>query len=108
MRNKTFRQSEQRIQILFLQRVTPLFSKVDNASRAEPIPLVAYPNSGEVFDTVERKWIWPADCGDFIEDIPAWVALGAKYVGGCCRNDASRIRKMRQFIDGCPGLAVQE
>lgn len=89
-------------------------------NREDKIPLIAYPNSGEVFDkeqrlernefelreateiiafSYHRKWTVPEDYADFIEDIPQWVALGAKYVGGCCRNDASRIQKIRSFID---------
>lgn len=46
-----------------------------------------------------RKWITQEDCSDFILDIPKWVELGVKYVGGCCRNDAGRISKIRKFID---------
>lgn len=36
---------------------------------------------------------------DILDEIPKWVELGAKYVGGCCRTDPRRIKKMREFID---------
>jgi homocysteine S-methyltransferase len=46
-------------------------------------PLVAYPNSGEDWDAVRRRWR-----GGSAYDVslaPAWVEAGARYVGGCCR-----------------------
>ena len=36
-----------------LQNVTPLLSSVGNAHREDPIPLIAYPNSGEEYDERE-------------------------------------------------------
>lgn len=53
------------------------------AAAAAGVPLVAYPNSGEAWDAAARRWTGtgqvPAD------DAAAWVAAGARLVGGCCR-----------------------
>jgi homocysteine S-methyltransferase len=46
-------------------------------------PIVAYPNSGEGWDAVTRRWT--GSPGITPDDVPAWVAAGARLVGGCCR-----------------------
>ena len=46
-------------------------------------PVVAYPNSGEAWDAAGRRWTGsPA-----VDALPAgaWVADGARLIGGCCR-----------------------
>jgi homocysteine S-methyltransferase len=48
------------------------------------IPALAYPNTGERWDAVTRTWLGaPAPLADAV---PAWVAAGARLVGGCCRS----------------------
>ena len=55
-------------------------------------PVVVYPNSGEGWDAAARRWtgvpLSPAD------DVPRWVAAGARLVGGCCRVGPGQIREM--------------
>lgn len=46
-------------------------------------PIVAYPNSGEGWDAVGRRWTGAP--GISPDDVPAWVEAGARLVGGCCR-----------------------
>jgi S-methylmethionine-dependent homocysteine/selenocysteine methylase len=46
-------------------------------------PIVVYPNSGEGWDAVGRRWTGTP--GSWIGDVPAWVEAGARLVGGCCR-----------------------
>ncbi|NEK58340.1 homocysteine S-methyltransferase [Geodermatophilus sabuli] len=46
-------------------------------------PLVAYPNRGERWDAVARRWTGTP--GLPVDDVPAWTAAGARLVGGCCR-----------------------
>ncbi|MEI4270825.1 homocysteine S-methyltransferase [Klenkia sp. LSe6-5] len=43
---------------------------------------VVYPNSGETWDAGARAWTGSTGAG---WDVPAWVAAGARLVGGCCR-----------------------
>jgi homocysteine S-methyltransferase len=46
-------------------------------------PVVVYPNSGEVCDADERRWVGP---GQFApSDVQGWITAGARLVGGCCR-----------------------
>jgi homocysteine S-methyltransferase len=48
-------------------------------------PIVVYPNSGEGWDAVARRWL-PAG-GPTVDAATArtWIAAGANLVGGCCR-----------------------
>src|SRR4051794_24619148 len=46
-------------------------------------PVVVYPNSGEGWDAVGRRWT--GSSGISTDDVPAWVAAGARLIGGCCR-----------------------
>ena len=46
-------------------------------------PAVVYPNSGEGWDASARAWDGQRDLDP--ADAPAWVAAGARILGGCCR-----------------------
>jgi homocysteine S-methyltransferase len=47
-------------------------------------PVIAYPNSGEAWDGLERTW--HGGPGPSVTGLaPQWAAGGARIVGGCCR-----------------------
>lgn len=52
-------------------------------------PAVAYPNRGESWDAVRRTWA--GDSRFAPADVKAWIAAGARIVGGCCRVGPSDI-----------------
>jgi homocysteine S-methyltransferase len=54
---------------------------VQVAAAASGRPVVAYPNSGEVWDAAARRWTGSPGVGD----VTSWLAAGARLVGGCCR-----------------------
>jgi homocysteine S-methyltransferase len=60
-------------------------------------PAVAYPNSGEDWETTERTWTGGSayDLGL----VPDWVRAGASYVGGCCRVGPDTIAAVAAFTD---------
>jgi homocysteine S-methyltransferase len=65
-------------------------SAPDEATRAVAIaagnsgkPVVVYPNSGEGWDAEARAWTGPA--ATLPAPVEAWVADGARLIGGCCR-----------------------
>jgi homocysteine S-methyltransferase len=59
-------------------------------------PAVAYPNSGERWDAAARAWTGPAG---FDPRLPtAWVAAGARLVGGCCRVGPAGITALRDRL----------
>lgn len=65
---------------------------VDAALAAAPprrprrtVPLVVYPNGGGVWDAQARQWSDVERTPRLTEMAPAWVAAGARLIGGCCR-----------------------
>jgi homocysteine S-methyltransferase len=59
-------------------------------------PVVVYPNSGEVWDAAGRRWT--GSPGISPADVPAWVASGARLVGGCCRVRPQHISAVARMI----------
>lgn len=58
-------------------------------------PLLAYPNSGEVWHADGNRWSGGgAANGDMGERAQAWRAAGAQLVGGCCRTTPDDIRRI--------------
>jgi S-methylmethionine-dependent homocysteine/selenocysteine methylase len=55
---------------------------IEAASRSGK-PVVVYPNSGEVWDAVGRRWT--GSPGISPATVPGWVEAGARLIGGCCR-----------------------
>ncbi|KFK33539.1 hypothetical protein AALP_AA5G026700 [Arabis alpina] len=72
----------------FIESLISEFSKLTKKA------IVVYPNSGEVWDGKEKKWL-PSQCfGDdeFEMFATKWRDLGAKLIGGCCRTTPSTIK----------------
>jgi len=61
-------------------------------------PVVAYPNSGEGWDAVGRRWTGSA--GIPSDDVPAWVGAGARLIGGCCRVRPTDIAAIAAAVHG--------
>lgn len=60
------------------------------------MPLVVYPNSGEVWDGSRR--CWTGDAVSWTELVPEWLELGVVGVGGCCRVSAEAIPAIRASL----------
>ncbi|MEV0123821.1 homocysteine S-methyltransferase [Streptomyces sp. NPDC050703] len=56
---------------------------VATARRVTGLPVVVYPNSGEIWDAGARAWRGPARFEPGMAS--RWRAAGARLVGGCCR-----------------------
>ncbi|MCZ2828085.1 homocysteine S-methyltransferase [Modestobacter sp. VKM Ac-2986] len=64
------------------------------ARAASGKPVVAYPNSGETWDAVARRWTGTTGVGD----VGAWVTAGARLVGGCCRVRPDDVRAIADAV----------
>ena len=62
-------------------------------------PLLAYPNSGEVYRAEKRDWAAPADAARLPALAPTWLKRGAKLIGGCCRTTPHDIRALRSSLE---------
>jgi homocysteine S-methyltransferase len=54
------------------------------AASATDLPLVAYPNSGRVWDGNERGWLTLGSDRLALDAVAEWIDAGARMVGGCC------------------------
>ena len=61
-------------------------------------PLVAYPNSGEIYDAPSKKWVGTSDASDWGGHARTWQAAGARLIGGCCRTGPDHIRAARAAL----------
>ena len=55
-------------------------------------PLLAYPNSGEAYDALEKRWVGHAQCRRISDAVGDWYRAGARLIGGCCRSTPADIR----------------
>jgi homocysteine S-methyltransferase len=72
-------------------RVVPA---IEVAAAASGKPVVAYPNSGESWDAVGRRWTGTPGVGD----VGQWLAAGARLVGGCCRVGPADVRAITERV----------
>lgn len=64
-------------------------------------PLVAYPNSGEIYDGTSQTWkSLPDNSRTLLENALQWHKKGVKVVGGCCRTSPEDIAYLSEAIRG--------
>ena len=59
-------------------------------------PVIVYPNSGEGWDAVGRRWTGRSRFS--ATDAARWVSLGAAGVGGCCRVGPAEIAAVARAV----------
>ncbi|WP_404287312.1 homocysteine S-methyltransferase [Glutamicibacter arilaitensis] len=62
------------------------------------LPLMAYPNSGEIWDREARRWIPGTSGTDLPQAVPELIAAGARLIGGCCRVSPEQITRLRDEL----------
>ncbi|MEO0422501.1 MAG: homocysteine S-methyltransferase [Pseudomonadota bacterium] len=76
--------------------VEPLLTRLGEAT---PKALIAYPNAGEEYDAATRRWLPAPGVTAQGGEVSAWLAAGARLLGGCCRVGPERIRALRAAVD---------
>jgi homocysteine S-methyltransferase len=71
--------------------ISELLSSVGSITK----PLAVYPNSGEGWNAIDKRWTDVDLGGDPAVLCSDWRALGAELLGGCCRTDPAAIGSMR-------------
>ena len=61
--------------------------------------VVIYPNSGEVYNPIDKSWKGVSVPKDFAEQTTRWVSEGADIVGGCCRIGPEHISEINRSLD---------
>lgn len=66
-------------------------------------PLIAYPNGGDRWDSVARRWV--ADDGGAFDPVAvaSWTGDGASWLGGCCGTSPGDIAVLAALL--APGTA---
>ena len=73
------------------------------AAATTEMPLIAYPNGGDTWDSTARRWV-PSDGDAFVPSAAAgWAGLGARWIGGCCGTGPAEIAALA----GYPALTPQ-
>lgn len=61
-------------------------------------PLLAYPNSGEIYQADSKHWGGESAAVQFGEQARRWYAAGARLIGGCCRTGPQEIRNVKRCL----------
>jgi homocysteine S-methyltransferase len=84
------------------QYIAPLLQQMRGLTTK---PLLAYPNSGELYDAAAKGWSAIHGTKPFADLAPAWYAAGARLIGGCCRTGPADIAALFQRRGAQPGAA---
>ena len=69
-------------------------------SAATTKPVLAYPNSGEVYDAATGSWRGATERAVFGAQAQGWHAAGARLIGGCCRTGPEQIAEVAAWARG--------
>ena len=61
-------------------------------------PLLAYPNSGDVWDAALKCWLPAPRPTQVAEWAQRWYAAGARFIGGCCRTTPADIHALTTVL----------
>ncbi len=61
-------------------------------------PIVAYPNSGELWDAEQRRWHGQSSINEYGDLASKWAEAGANWIGGCCRTGPQHIHAVRDAL----------
>jgi len=68
------------------------------------LPIIVYPNGGERWDASGRRWSGSgSEPGGIPGQVGAWLASGARIVGGCCRVGPETIAAIAAVAGRGPG-----
>lgn len=83
--------------------LTHIESLIKAIKRQCDLPVLVYPNSGELYDPVTKTW-HPAPCNhatsgpsSLTQGVEQWLAAGASGIGGCCRTTPEDIQALAQW-----------
>ncbi|OCG21446.1 homocysteine S-methyltransferase [Gilliamella sp. App4-10] len=84
------------VNCIALENVTPALEVLNKLTSK---PLIVYPNSGEQYNPITKQWHknHQHNC-TFSNQLPTWVKLGAKLIGGCCQTTPNDIEEIVRLL----------
>lgn len=84
------------INCIALEEVTAALTVLQTLARK---PLIVYPNSGDQYDPTTKQWHknHQHNC-TFKNQLPTWLKLGAKLIGGCCQTTPKDIAEIADYL----------
>jgi len=73
-------------------------SLITEVRRSTTKPVLVYPNRGERYDAVNKRWLAGSEMVDWAEAVVEWRRLGAAGIGGCCRVGPREIAAIRRRL----------
>lgn len=62
------------------------------------LPIIVYPNSGEEYDPITKKWNGEKDLTIYTNWLNDWAEAGATIIGGCCGVTHEDINQIYKFF----------
>jgi homocysteine S-methyltransferase len=85
--------------------IAELIAEAKTATRK---PVFVYPNSGEIWDAANRRWLGTSDIAEYATLASSWFGVGAHAVGGCCRTTPAHIRAVREAWEAIQPAAMRQ
>jgi len=76
------------------------------AGTATRKPLIAYPNRGDRWDPVGRRWLAEGDGRYEPAAVASWTSLGARWLGGCCGTGPDDIAALARALERVEGAGA--
>ena len=76
------------------------------AGTATRKPLIAYPNRGDRWDPVGRRWLADDDGRYDPAAVASWTELGARWLGGCCGTGPDDIAALALALERVGGAGA--
>ena len=73
-------------------------SLIAEVRRGTTKPVIVYPNRGERYDAVDKRWLAGSEAVDWDEAVVEWRRLGVAGIGGCCRVGPGDIAAIRRCL----------
>jgi homocysteine S-methyltransferase len=74
-------------------------SLIDEIKKNTSKPIIAYPNSGEIYNPVTNTWHGETSCESFGLQSKIWYESGASVIGGCCRTTPEHIQEIFNLVE---------
>jgi homocysteine S-methyltransferase len=76
------------------------------AGTATRKPLIAYPNRGDRWNPVGRRWLADDDGRYDPAAVASWPSLGARWLGGCCGTGPDDIAALARALERVEGAGA--